>query len=157
MKMKSGLKQKFLRVIVSGALVAGLLPVSNAFAVSTFPTSGSCAMLVTQPVPYGQTLPANKGYNMLAVVTFTSATTGTFDVNEVRLNYTATGTTVQQPGAIAGIPFAMTSLAIPAQGKQLTFTAPGGQQIIINGIAVNGGNTVLFQGINEGFSGVCQF
>jgi hypothetical protein len=56
MKLKSGLKQKFLGILAGGALIAGLFPVSNAFAaLPAFPSSGSCAMLVTFPVPYGST------------------------------------------------------------------------------------------------------
>ena len=79
MKLKSSLKQQLLRAFAGGVLAAALLPASNAFAVATFPTSGSCAMLVTMPVPYGKTLGTTSGYNVLAVITFTSATAGTID------------------------------------------------------------------------------
>jgi hypothetical protein len=44
------------------------------------PSSGSCAFLMTLPVPYGATVTSlgETGYNMIGKITFLSATTGTF-------------------------------------------------------------------------------
>ncbi len=157
MKLNSVLKQKFLRVAAGVALVAGLLPATNAFA---FPTSGTCTMLVTQPVPYGQAIPAtNVSYNIFAILTFTSATTGTIDYDNVRLDYTANGiANVTENGPGSPIPFTVASVGPsgPAEGRKIAFTS-NGATININAMAVNGGNTIIMQGTSAPFSGVCQF
>jgi hypothetical protein len=159
MKSKSSLKQRFLRAFAGGVLAAALLPASNAFAVSAFPSSGSCAMLVTQPVPVGANMPHNSGYNILAVLTFTSATAGTIDFYGVRVNYTITGYSVDPtPETGSAIPFTVGTLVPPAPSaaRSITFTTAGGT-LVANAIAVNGGSTVLIQGASDAFSGVCQF
>lgn len=160
MKLNSGSKQKFLRTVAGVALIAGLLPATNAFAVATFPTSGSCAMLITQPVPLGQTIPAlNVGYNVLAVLNFTSATGGTFDYNSTRVNYTAGGSVVNPTvDSGTGVPFTVATVAAPAPQaiRRISITF-GGNTLVAHAIAVNGGSTLLIQGASEAFSGVCQF
>jgi hypothetical protein len=55
---------------------------------SSIPTSGSCALLMTMPIPYGLNVANNTsggvtgvyqtGYNLIGQVTFTSATSGKF-------------------------------------------------------------------------------
>jgi hypothetical protein len=161
MKLNSVLKQKFLRVVVGGLLVAGLLPATNAFAVSAFPASGSCAMLMTQPVPYGQTIPVtNKGFNILAIFNFTSATGGTLSYYGTRVSYTAAGIVMNTAGTGTGVAFTVASSPeLSAAGvKTMTFSPPsGGGAVTVNAIAVNGGNTLLIQGNSEPFSGICQF
>ncbi len=159
MKLKSSLKRRFLRAFAGGVLAAALLPASNAFAVSAFPSSGSCAMLVTQPVPVGATMPHNSGYNILAVLTFTSATAGTIDFYGVRVDYTVNGYTVDPtPETGSAIPFTVAALgpSAPSAARSITFIAGGGN-LVANVIAVNGGSTVLIQGVSDPFSGVCQF
>ena len=57
-------------------------------AASSIPTSGTCALLMTLPIPYGFNVAANTtggvtgvyqtGYNLIGQVTFTSATSGKF-------------------------------------------------------------------------------
>jgi len=165
MKSNSSLKQKFLRTVIGGALIAGLLPVSNAFAaLPAFPTSGSCAMLVTQPVPYGANLGAagtfNAGYNMLAIITFTSATAATIEFVATRLNYTTNGVTVDPTHpSDAGVAVTLAPVTNgPTSGRRISFTPTGSPAAIrANAIAVNGGSTILIQGESEAFSGVCQF
>jgi len=161
MESKSSLKKKFLRAIVGGALVAGLLPATSAFAVATFPSTGSCAMLVTQPVPVGATVPANAGYNILAVITFTSATAATLDFTETRVDYTTGGYTVNathDSGANVAVTIASLPASAPSAARSFTFTPTGSPSpIIANAIAVNGGSTILIQGSSDAFSGVCQF
>ncbi len=159
MKLKSSLKQRLLRAFAGGVLTAALLPASNAFAVATFPSSGSCAMLVTMPVPFGKTLPASSGYNVLAVITFTSATAGTIDYYVNRVIYDTGGITEAAAETGSGIPVTIASLTPPAPSaaRSISFTPTLGSLIVANAIAVNGGNTVLVQGQNQPFSGVCQF
>ncbi len=147
MKLKSSLKQRFLRTFVGGVLVAALLPASNAFALT-----GTCAMLVTMPVPYGSSLPANRTFNILAAINFTNST---ISYNEVKATYAATGTTFASAntGSVA-----FTTAAGPIAGSQaITFTPTGGALVTANIYPVNGNNTVLVQGGNDLFSGVCQF
>jgi len=161
MKLNSGLKQKFLRAAVAGALIAGLLPATNAFAVSAFPTSGSCAMLITQPVPYGATVPFTSTYNIIAMFTFTGTTTGTVDYNAVRATYSTTGSTIAPK--VAGdnglaIPVTVAPIVGFPNARTLTFTPTGAvNPVTASAISVNGGNTLLIQGSSEPFSGVCQF
>ncbi|MDH4192277.1 MAG: hypothetical protein OEW21_18975 [Betaproteobacteria bacterium] len=162
MKSISGMKRS-LPSLTAGVLLAALLPVSSAFAVSAFPSSGSCAMLVTQPVPVGATVPFQAGYNIIAVLTFTSATGGTIDYAGTHVNYTSNGYTVVPSTAQSsgtGIPFAVAALAAtaPSAARSITFTPTGSATpIVANAIAVNGGSTVLIQGASDAFSGVCQF
>jgi len=159
MKLKSSLKQRLLCAFAGGVLAAALLPASNAFAVSAFPSSGSCAMLVTIPVPYGENLPASSPYNILAVITFTSATAGTIDYYANRVTYDTGGVTEAAAETGSGVAVAIASLASPAPSaaRSLTFTPTASSPIVANAIAVNGGNTILVQGQNQPFSGVCQF
>lgn len=160
MKLKSGLKQKFIRSIVAGALIVGLCPVSAFAALPSFPTSGSCTMLATMPLPVGETMPINgRGYNLLAVINITSATSGTLDLNIARVNYSAAGPTVTTPVQANAIPLTIASMGAsgPTGAKTITFTHPLGGTVVLNALAANGGNTILLQGQTDMFSGVCQF
>lgn len=159
--MKSNsFKQKFLRAVIGGAMVAGLLP-ANAFAVAAFPTTGSCAMLITQPVPYGATVPFTSTYNIIAVFTFTGTTTGTADYNGVRATYGVGGFTIAPK--VAGdnglaIPVTIAPITGFPSARTLTFTPTGSPTpVTASAISVNGGSTLLIQGSSEPFSGVCQF
>ncbi len=148
MKLKSSLKQRFLRTLVGGVLVAALLPASNAFALT-----GTCAMLVTMPVPYGSSLPSTHGFNILAAINFTNST---ISFNGVRATYATTGTTFASTET--GSDIAFTTAAGPIAGSQaITFTPPVGGALTANIYPVNGNNTVLVQGATDLFSGVCQF
>lgn len=158
MKSISSIKQKFLRIFAGGVLFAALLPVGNAFAVAAFPTSGSCAMLVTQPAPVGAV--TNAGYNILAVITFNSATAATITFHGTRVDYTATAYTVNPTHPTeTNVAATIAALVAPAptDARSITFTPSVGGTIVANAIAVNGGSTILVQGENDAFSGVCQF
>lgn len=129
MKLKSSLKQMFTRSIVAGALIVGLFPVSASAALPSFPSSGSCAMLTTMPLPVGETFPINgRGYNLLSVVTFTSTSGGTLDLNITKVNYTTGGTTVVTPVQANAIPFTVASMGAsgPTGAMTITFTHPLG-------------------------------
>ncbi len=151
--MKTNLKQKFLRTVLGGMGTLLLLSAPNAFA---FPTTGTCAMLVTLAVPVGATPPHTKGYNILATLTFTSATTGTIEYTGTRALYATTGVTVA--GNETGS-WPMTIAAGPITGsKTFSFTDTVYSQTISgNMYAVNGDRTILVQGASDLFSGVCQF
>jgi hypothetical protein len=53
---------------------------SSSAAMAGMPSSGSCAFLMTLPVPYGATVTSfgETGYNVIGKITFNSATTGSF-------------------------------------------------------------------------------
>jgi len=148
------------RKLFFGAILAGLLPMTNAFALATFPTTGSCAMLVTVPVPLGSTIPANnQSYNIVAVLDLAANTIKFFNT---RVNYTTSGVTVDLTNSLGGEgTFTVTSLATPAptEARQLniSITSPSSSTMKANAIAVNDGKTILIQGATEPFSGVCNF
>ncbi len=151
--MKTNLKQKFLRTVLGGMGALLLLSAPSAFA---FPTTGTCAMLVTQPVPYGASLPHSTGYNILATLTFTSATAGTVEYVGARATYATTGVTVGTPET-GSWPFTIAAGPI-AGSKTFSFTdTTYGSTVTANMYAVNGDRTILVQGANDLFSGVCQF
>ena len=145
-------KQKFLRAVLGGMGVLALLSAPSAFA---FPTTGTCAMLVTQPVPYGATVPHEKAYNILATLTFTGATTGTVSYVSARANYATTGVTAGTPEIGISLPFTIATGPI-AGSKTFSFTDTG-STVTASMYAVNGDKTILVQGSNDLFSGVCQF
>jgi hypothetical protein len=151
--MKTNLKQKFLRTVLGGMGALMLLSAPSVFA---FPTGGTCAMLVTQPVPYGASLPYSTGYNILATLTFTSATAGTVEYVGARATYATTGITAGTPNT-GSWPFTIAAGPI-AGSKTLSFTdTVYATTITANMYAVNGDKTILVQGSNDLFSGVCQF
>ena len=59
---------------------------------SAMPSSGSCAILLTLPVPYGKNIssPYQTGYNLLGKLTFTSETTGVFNGSIVNASFNTT-------------------------------------------------------------------
>lgn len=141
-----------------------LLPVSNAFAVAAFPTSGSCAMLVTKPVPVGATMPHSATYNMIAILTITSATAATLTYGQTVVDYTVNGYSVNPAirRTAADVPVRIEAPAgMPEGTRGLIVSAPnlppGMTSVDATAIAVNGGSTILIQGNNDAFSGVCQF
>ena len=150
--MKTNLKHKARHIVLGG--MAALLSMSapSAFA---FPTTGTCAMLVTQPVPYGASLPHSRGYNILATLTFTGATTGTVNYVNARATYSTTGISADAP-EIGSFPFTVAAGPIP--GSVTVTLNPGGDSTTAHMYAVNGDKTILVQGGSDDlFSGVCQF
>ena len=149
-------KQKFLRTVLGGMGVLALLSAPSAFA---FPTTGTCAMLATQAVPYGADVfpPHEKGYNILATLTFTSATTGTVNYVNARATYATTGVTAGT-AEIGSRSFTVAPGPIPGSRTfTLIDTAIPPINVIATMYAVNGDKTILIQGSNDLFSGVCQF
>ena len=131
------------------------------------PTSGSCAMLLTMPVPYGLTSVdsyAETGYNVLGKLTFTSASEAIFNGSVVNPTY---GTTYSPriheedtiylrntPVAIQ----AMTSVNGFEGGYKLVFSVSNSIRFNVNAIPANNSKTILLQssGGLEPASGVCQ-
>lgn len=157
----SYIKQKFLRIVMGAMGALMLLSAPNAFA---FPTSGTCAMLATPPVPVGAPIPHNNTYNVLAMITFTSATTGTIDAFTAGVTYTGEIDGIAgfagYTGLGLGLPLAITSPGVfnSPNSKTLEFTKHGDSQpTTMNAFSVNGDRTILIQGVSDPFSGVCQF
>ncbi len=151
--------------------------ISPAHAISTMPTSGTCAFLVTFPVPYGLanvTSYGETGYNLMGTITFTSATTATFNLVAENAIYKTNGSPVlgpsvtvkNAPATIAPMTDAngflggsKITIAITAKKETQTMT----DTVIWNAVATNAGKTILLQGsrltngLGEPASGVCQF
>lgn len=155
--------KKVLRAAV-GALLVALLPMSSALAaLPAMPSSGTCAMLVTQAVPFGANVGSTgygpTGYNITAVLTFNSISFGTLEYYNTQVTYTsngiqvgtATGTTPANP-----LQFSLTQSTELTGSYVLTVTV-NSQTLAFNVTPTNGGKTLLIQGRTEPFSGVCQF
>lgn len=147
--MKIKQKQTCLNVAMGCIAALALLAAPQAWA---FPSSGTCGMLVTQPVPIGQTMPAINGLNLLAVVTFTSAAGGTVSYQPINGQYLASGPVANVGPATVDLPFTLSTGPIPGTKK-----ASLGNGQILTMIAVNNDKTVLVQGYNTLAQGVCQF
>jgi hypothetical protein len=145
---------KFLRTVLGGIGAVMLLSAPHAFA---FPTSGTCAMLVTPPVPVGASIPHGDTYNVLATMTFTGATTGTMDFHAAGVQYTSSGVEYfpANDKTRLGLSVAIGPSSLPG-ARGLSFTIDG-TLVTANAFAVNGDRTLLIQGATEPFSGVCQF
>jgi len=144
--------------------------------VATMPTSGTCALLITLPIPYLSTSNLGfTGYNMLGQITFTSATAGTF--NGTVVNPTFTTSNSPYIGANSSVNLNNIAVAVSTMttsngfvgGYKMTFTntSSGNQSILfeLNAVPANGGKTIMVQssgvgtanspGLGPG-SGVCQ-
>ncbi|MEK6698622.1 MAG: hypothetical protein AABZ10_06200 [Nitrospirota bacterium] len=155
--MKTNLKQKFLRTVMGGTVALLLLSAPNAFA---FPSRGTCAVLITAPVPVGATFPRSEIYNVLGKITFNSDTTATIDLLAVGAQYTENGVShgTDEFGSGLLVDIIAGGLGSP-ESKTLTFIRPEKPDypVVINAYSVNGGRTILLQGASSPFSGVCQF
>jgi hypothetical protein len=157
-QLKTNANRKVVRKIFGWLLLAGLFPASSAFAaLPSFPTSGSCAMLSRLADPVGEILPVTRAVDVLAVLNFTSATTGTMDIIENKMTFTSAPPVEASPNQGHNIAFTVAPSAYPVGAMTITFTAPDTTTRIWNAIAVNNGNTILIQGLTGGFTGVCQF
>jgi len=122
--------------------------------VSAAPLSGSCAMIATPPAPPLQPGQAasNVRYNIAAIFNFD---TGTVSQNTISLSYTNANPPVV---TTASTPNTKTDLTQQADSNltgayDIGFSG-GNVQLMM--IPVNGGNTLLVQGLSQPFSGVCQ-
>lgn len=135
---------------------------------SGMPTSGSCALLLTMPVPYGL-LDVDSyqetGYNILGKLTFKSASEATFNGSVVNPTYRTMGSpTIHEEDTIylrntAVVIQAMTSSDGFEGGYKLTFTHGIGKSFKLNAIPTNNTKTILLQSSSGGLepaSGVCQ-
>ena len=149
--------------------------VNLARAIATMPTTGSCAFLITLPVPYGLvdvTSYAETGYNFMGVINFTSSTSGSLSGTVENAIYKTNdgpgfGPPVYVKDAVVSISpmndsngfIGGSKLTVNGIGKKVGYS-PKQVQFILNAVATNGGNTLLLQvtGTNIGpGSGVCQF
>jgi hypothetical protein len=140
----------------------------------SMPSSGSCALLVTLPVPHGAATLADTGYNFMGRISFTSASSGKFNGSGTNPTYH----TSDSPFLAAGstryfndwdvVITPMTSANGFVGGYKLVFSGLfEGQQTSFefNGVPANGGKTIMIQSATEGTaqnpsfgpgSGVCQ-
>lgn len=171
------LKRKIFFATVASVLIS-LLQVTSAYALT-----GTCSMLVTSPVPFGvntsdDTVPAfnsltvktpvpfQSDYNSLAVVNLTN---NTISMHMVFVQY-GSAAPKQRPFVVGtasytNVPFKIAAGTLPGS-QVVTGTLPattvGGAPLAaipfsMNMVPVNGGQTLLIQGNNTPFSGVCQF
>jgi hypothetical protein len=159
--------------------VAGIAYNSQTTAQSTsasIPSSGSCALLMTLPVPLGVTIGTGfeTGYNVIGQIQFTSATTGKFSGRVVNPTFNAQNS----PYIVAASNVDLNDLTVTiaamnsANGFQggYLFTFSGAYkgnavQFSFTGVPANNGKTILFAsssggtqnspGIGPG-SGLCQ-
>jgi len=144
-----------------------LLGISNAFAVATMPTTGTCGFLGTLQYPFVYLYPnPGPGWGMNIIATL-NLDTKTINGNIVIQNPAGPNSTESQ-ASFSG-PFTVT--AGPFTGSStinatLTFSnnAIGRTSFAWNVVPVNGGNTLLMQegpgpvgGADGGMAGVCQF
>ena len=136
---------------VSGNLWDGRLvfgsPVTSAFA----GLSGTCGMLASPPPSPGS---GNQFmFNVLAVVDFNTSTI-TYNVTNLTFNSPPTPPTLSQSSGSSSFTLANG----PISGSySMTFTPSGSSTaLIFNLFPVNSNNTILVQGANSPFSGVCQ-
>lgn len=117
---------------------------SSAYTQPSMPNSGSCAFLLTLPVPYGSNLVNTPtGYNFIGRLTFTSATTGSFSGRGVNPTYQLTDSPYISSQSI--MDFENLPVNIEALNSSNGFT--GGYKIAISG-RVNGRNVYLeFTGV----------
>jgi hypothetical protein len=141
----------------------------------SMPTSGSCALLVTLPVPYLSTANLGAtGYNLLGQLSFTSATAGTFNGSIVNPTfqtgnspYISSGSTLFLNNWTVAVS-ALTSNNGFVGGYKLTFSGTisnTATSFDFYAVPANSGKTILLQsssvgtaqspGIGPG-SGICQ-
>jgi len=159
------------------AIILTLATVGNVFAaLPKFPTSGSCAFLITQPVPLGADVTAlgETGYNFLGVINFTNATTGTLSGYVVNPIYQTTNSpSMGNPARINNASVKIAPMTINngfVGGYVLSVTGTGVMNgvnkaisFVINAVPAAGGNVLLLQfagapGTGPGpGSGSCEF
>ena len=150
---------------------------SSATSSSSLPTSGSCAMLLTLPIPYGVSIGPGgyqTGYNIIGLMTFTSATSATASLRIVNPSFQSSDSPYIDQNDIVDLQnLAVTISPMTANNGFVggyVFTASGtlngnpvGFQMV--GVPSNNGKTIMFVSTTPGtsgspglgpFSGVCQ-
>ena len=158
---------------------------SSVFALPPIPSSGTCAFLITQPVPLGITNFPFKGtgYNFMGTLTFNNASSGMMDLIVVNVTYnTQDSPYYEHSGILNNAPFTITPMSAAngfsggfllkvTQGssttafKTTTPTTPlTNIELFANIVPVNEGKSILMQltatkvsGGTAPGSGVCQF
>lgn len=130
------------------------------------PTSGSCALMLTMPVPYGWTSMNNSetGYNLLGKLTFASSTAAVFNGVVVNPRYRTNNSPSVDPADnfyLRNTPVTiqtMTSTNGFEGGYKLAFAINSTQIFYLNAVLANNSKTILLQsnGGIEPASGVCQ-
>lgn len=163
-------------------MIAGLLScfaLQNVHAISTIPSSGTCAYLITLPVPLGITIfpYTGTGYNVMGILTFTSASAGTMSGVVVNVTYkTSNSPSYEHSVIFTNLPFTVTSMTtsngflggyiLSASGtgfKTIAPNTPISANLSFNVASVNSGKTLMMQFTGSGGpepgpgSGVCQF
>ena len=162
--------------------VSFLLTITNAvYALPAMPSSGTCAFLITQPVPFGiSNFPyRGTGYNFMGTLSFSNSTSGFLNGVFVNVTYTSQNSPQYEHSAILKkVPFKITPMTdlngfsggyiIEGSGgtgyKTISPNVPLEVGIYANIIPVNDGKSILMQlsapssasGPGPG-SGVCQF
>jgi len=158
---------------------------SSVFALPAMPSSGSCAFLITQPVPLGITNFPFKGtgYNFMGTLTFNNASSGMMDLIVVNVTYNNQDSPYyEHSGILNNAPFTITPMTASngfsggyllkvTQGSTTTSsitstppTTPSKIELFANIVPVNDGKSILMQltatkvgGGTAPGSGVCQF
>jgi hypothetical protein len=131
-------------------------------ALPTMPTTGTCAFLITQPVPFGvNSFPFNKtGYNILGTVTFTGDSTATLSGNFVNVTYrTSDSPLIAGPALISNMPLTVQKMTPGTDGFSGGYIFSGSGPVVfpgspsttatgtvvMNAVPSNGGKTILLQ------------
>lgn len=143
---------------------------------TAMPSNGTCALLVTLPVPYLSTSTLGQtGYNLIGVLSFTNSTSGTFSGSIVNPTYTSSNSPYISAGSTLYLNNFTVSVATLtasngfAGGYKLTFSGSianmGQATFDFIGVPTNSGKTILLQSSSVGTaqnpglgpaSGVCQ-
>lgn len=156
-------KKSLLRKLmaISGLAVAIMFS-SNAFALASLPTSGTCGFIESYDYPfvymYGASPGTGWGINFMGTINFTNKT---ISMDIVQENPAGSSTT-ETSTAFPNVPFTLS--AGPITGTTTISFSLGGTAMTYNLLPVNGGQTVLMQNYNKtsgsqdgGTVGVCQF
>ena len=143
--------------------VSLLLVVTNAvYALPAMPSSGTCAFLITQPVPFGiSSFPyRGTGYNFMGTLSFNNSTSGVMNGVFVNVTYTNQDSPQYEHSAILkNVPFKITPMTdvngfsggyiIDGSGgtgyKTISPNVPLEVGIYANIIPVNEGKSILMQ------------
>jgi hypothetical protein len=135
-------------------LLGGLAFCAMSAQAQSFPTTGTCALLYNEPVPYGHSpLPVQKSHTAMAEFDFTAMTAKIFvvDVNfDVSSNHAVPAT-----AAVTDAFTFVTGPFSPSPGfRQIQLTTSGKK---FNLYAKSSQKVLLVQGVNIKGSGVCLF
>jgi hypothetical protein len=175
------MKSKFINTFVSIGFTYLCLALSGEIQVAraqnnAMPSSGTCALLVTMPVPYLSTSALGEtGYNLIGVLSFTSASTGIFNGSVVNPTFSTNSSPYISPKST----IYLRNFTVNVNTLDATNGFVGGYKLMFSGtinntnsaafefigVPTNNGKTILLQASSEGSpnksgfgpgSGVCQ-